>query len=228
MLSPSPRPRLLRRAALPCDTVELARYLLGKLIIRTFDTHRLCGRIVETEAYTQDEPACHAFIGQTRRNRSLFLRRGHAYVYLCYGTSYMLNVTSGDAGEGSGVLLRGLEPVSGFAQLAGSGSGARGRRMSNLTDGPGKLARALRVDLSLDGVDMTQTGPLSLAQDGFAGAKIGTSVRIGITKAAHLERRFFLCDNQFVSRHRGARARSSASGSASSGKPLSDPAGPCG
>ena len=95
----------LPRAALPESTVALARFLLGKLLVRDLDGAFALGRIVETEAYLDGDPACHAFRGMTPRNRSLFKEAGHAYVYLCYGTSYMLNVSSERRGTGAGVLL---------------------------------------------------------------------------------------------------------------------------
>jgi len=82
----------------PSDTVGLARALLGKVLVRDIGGSIAAGRIVETEAYLQHDPACHAFRGMTARNRSLFLEYGHAYVYLCYGTSYLLNVSSETAG----------------------------------------------------------------------------------------------------------------------------------
>ena len=91
---PLGRLRRLRRAELPADTVELARYLIGKVVVHDTDDGRLSGRIVETEAYPSGDSAGHAFRGETRRNRSLFLGRGHAYVYFTYGSSFMLNVTS--------------------------------------------------------------------------------------------------------------------------------------
>ena len=98
--------RHLRRAELPVDTVELARYLIGKVAVHDSDDGRLSGRIVETEAYPVGDSAGHALHGrETRRNRSLFLTRGHAYVYFTYGSSFMLNVTSEAAGVGAGVLL---------------------------------------------------------------------------------------------------------------------------
>src|SRR5271170_7307333 len=88
------RLRRLRRAELPVDTVRLARYLIGKVVVHDVDSGRLSGRIVETEAYPIGDAAGHAFRGETRRNRTLFLKRGLAYVYFAYGTSYLLNVTS--------------------------------------------------------------------------------------------------------------------------------------
>src|SRR5579859_1375040 len=99
------------------DTVGLARALLGKVLVREFGGIMAAGRIVETEAYVEGDPACHAFRGMTPRNRSLFLERGHAYVYLCYGTSYLLNVSSEEAGIGAGVLLRALQPLSGVERM---------------------------------------------------------------------------------------------------------------
>jgi len=107
----------LPRSAVPVSTVALARFLLGKLLVRDLDGAVAMGRIVETEAYLVGDPACHAFRGMTPRNRSLFKEAGHAYVYLCYGTSYLLNVSSERRGTGAGVLLRALEPLSGIDQM---------------------------------------------------------------------------------------------------------------
>ena len=99
---PERRIHPLERGTVPSDTVALARFLLGKIVVRRLEAGIAMGRIVETEAYLVGDPACHAFRGTTPRNRSLFLDVGHAYVYLCYGTSYMLNVTSERAGTGAG------------------------------------------------------------------------------------------------------------------------------
>src|SRR4030095_3070237 len=110
--------RRLTRAELPQDTVALARFLIGKAVVRVLPEGLLAGRIVETEAYIQGDAACHAFNGMTPRNRSLFLRHGHAYVYLAYGTSWMLNFSSEEEGVGSGVLVRALEPMTGLEMMA--------------------------------------------------------------------------------------------------------------
>ncbi len=104
----------LSRAALPVDTVSLARYLIGKILVREMAEGVASGRIVETEAYVVGDAAGHAYRGMTPRNRSLFLERGHAYVYLVYGSAYMLNVSSEIAGIGAGVLIRALEPRDGI------------------------------------------------------------------------------------------------------------------
>jgi DNA-3-methyladenine glycosylase len=180
------RLRRLRRAELPADTVELARYLIGKVVVHDTDSGRLSGRIVETEAYPVGDAAGHAFIGKTRRNQSLFLKRGHAYVYLCYGISFLLNVTSEVPGVGAGVLLRAIEPLQGI------GEGRLGR-------GPGRLTKALQVDLSHDGLDLCAAGPLWLAAIAQPAGAIGKSVRIGITRNAHRHLRFYETGNTHVS-----------------------------
>src|SRR5271170_5193993 len=108
------RLRRLRRVELPVDTVKLARYLIGKVVVHDVPAGRLSGRIVETEAYPIGDPAGHAFRGKTPRNNTLFLARGHAYVYFVYGSSFMLNVTSEARGVGGGVLLRALVPLEGI------------------------------------------------------------------------------------------------------------------
>src|SRR5258708_39466860 len=107
--------RVLDRAELRVDTVRLARFLIGKMVQRVLAAGVVSGRIVETEAYGIGDPAGHAYRGMTPRNRSLFLERGHAYVYLAYGSSFMLNVSSEMPGIGAGVLIRALEPVEGVA-----------------------------------------------------------------------------------------------------------------
>lgn len=145
------RLRRLRRAELPVDTVELARYLIGKVVVHDVDSGRLSGRIVETEAYPIGDATGHAFRGKTRRNRSLLLGRGHAYVYFSYGSSFLLNVTSEAPGVGGGVLLRAVEPLEGIELM----SGFRGApRLTHLGRGPGRLTKALQVDLRQDGLDL--------------------------------------------------------------------------
>src|SRR5262245_50600763 len=106
--------RLLARPELPEDTVALARYLIGRLVVRELPEGIASGRIVETEAYVVGDAAGHGYRGMTPRNRSLFLERGHAYVYLAYGLSYMLNVSSEREGTGTGVLIRAMEPLEGI------------------------------------------------------------------------------------------------------------------
>jgi DNA-3-methyladenine glycosylase len=198
-------PRPLARAELPIDTAEFARFLIGKLVVRELPEGVASGRIVETEAYVIGDAAGHAYRGMTPRNRSLFLERGHAYVYLAYGVSFMLNVSSEAPGIGAGVLIRALEPVEGVSIMRQNRSVERVR---DLTRGPGRLAQALRIDRSLDGLDLCEEGPLWLARDdrdpGQIGEEeIGESVRIGISRDAERVLRFYLRGSLFVS---GARA----------------------
>src|SRR5579883_2254462 len=168
----------LARSRLPIDTAALARYLIGKIVVRTLPEGIVSGRIVETEAYVIGDAAGHAFRGMTPRNRSLFLERGHAYVYLAYGVAYMLNVSSEARGTGAGVLIRALEPLDGIAIMQRN----RGiEKLRDLARGPGRLAAALRIDRRLDGIDLCRKGPLWLARDGKKRGEIGQSVRIGIS-----------------------------------------------
>lgn len=189
-------PALIRREEYPANPVTQARWLLGKLVVRHTAAGVMMGRIVETEAYLHNDAAAHSYRGPTPRNRSLFLQKGHAYVYIAYGVSMMLNVTAGEEGVGTGVLIRGLEPVAGVALMEEN----RGlTKLRDLTRGPGRLAQALAIDLSLQGHDLCRRGPLWLGKDGYKVRAIGKSKRIGITKNAEPLLRFFVKDNPFVS-----------------------------
>jgi DNA-3-methyladenine glycosylase len=186
----------LSRAALPADAAVLARYLLGKIVVRALPEGIVSGVIVETEAYISGDAAGHGYRGMTPRNRSLFLERGHAYVYLAYGISYMLNVSGGKAGIGTGVLIRALEPRDGIPIMRMN----RGiETLRDLARGPGRLAQAMRIDRRLDGIDLCREGPLWLAKGIRKAGAIGQSKRIGITKDADRVLRFYVRDNPFVS-----------------------------
>jgi DNA-3-methyladenine glycosylase len=193
----------IARGTVPQDTVTLARWLLGLVLIGKVRGVQVSGRIVETEAYLQHEPACHGFRGMTPRNRSLFLEHGRAYVYLCYGTSYLLNVSSEAAGIGSGVLLRALEPLTGIEQMR------RGRthvRPADVTRGPGRLAAAFHIDRRDDGRDLFTDSQLWIGSDSYEVADVGVSVRIGITKAVEERLRFFVAGSRFLSGPRSLNA----------------------
>ncbi|HTV59173.1 MAG TPA: DNA-3-methyladenine glycosylase [Verrucomicrobiae bacterium] len=191
---------MLRRSELPESAAELARFLIGKTLVRELTRggklRRIAARIVETEAYEPDDAAAHSFIGQTARNRSLFLERGHAYVYFCYGMHYMLNISAEAKGVGAGVLFRAAEPIEGVEWM-------RGFRVkenpAKIASGPGRLARAMRVQRALDGIDLTRLGELWLGTALRPVGAVGTSVRIGITKEAHRPLRFYERGNASVS-----------------------------
>jgi DNA-3-methyladenine glycosylase len=188
--------RRLQRSELPSDTAKLARYLIGKTLVHDLPQGRLSGRIVETEAYVVGDAAGHAFRGETPSNRSLFLNRGHSYVYFTYGSSFMMNVSSEKAGVGAGVLLRALEPLEGIALMKQH----RGvQRLLDLTRGPGRLADAMDIDKRFDGIDLCADGPHWLGVSVRRARPIGVSTRIGITREAHRLLRFYERGNPFVS-----------------------------
>lgn len=191
------RVRRLRRSELPAPTVELARFLIGKTLVRELPAGKIIGRIVETEAYPPGDAAGHAFRGETPRNRSLFLGRGHAYVYFSYGFFWLLNVSSERPGIGAGVLLRALEVVDGFGLIRGAGE--RTARHSDLARGPGRLGRALRIDRLFDGEDLCAKGPLWLGTELWPRKAVGVSVRIGISREIDRLFRFYEVGNPSVS-----------------------------
>jgi DNA-3-methyladenine glycosylase len=165
-------------------------------VVRETSKGILSGRIVETEAYPVGDAAGHAYRGETARNHALFLRPGHAYVYLAYGVSWMLNVSSEAEGVGAGVLIRALAPLEGIATMQ------RNRGIEALRDlarGPGRLAAAFDIDRRLDGVDLCRRGPLWLARDADDTPNPGTSTRIGLSREAHRRLRFYLRGDPFVS-----------------------------
>jgi DNA-3-methyladenine glycosylase len=190
------RLRRLRRAELPAHALQLARYLVGKVLVHDIDSGRLSGRIVETEAYPVGDAAGHAFHGKTRRNQSLFLKRGHAYVYFTYGSSFLMNVTSEAPGIGGGVLLRAVEPLQGVALMTRS---LGTTRLRDLGRGPGRLTKALRIDVRQDGLDLCAAGPLWLAATALKTGAVRKSVRIGITRDVDRLFRFYERGNAHVS-----------------------------
>lgn len=191
------RIRRLRRSELPVDTTDLARYLIGKTLVHDLPEGRLSGRIVETEAYPIGDAACHAFRGQTPRNRSLFLAHGHSYVYFAYGSCWMMNVSSEQHGIGGGVLIRALEPLQGIARMEKN----RGvTELLNLTRGPGRLAAAMGIDKALDGLDLcSRSSRIWLGTPVQLPGEIGITTRIGLSREAHRLLRFHERGNPFVS-----------------------------
>ena len=188
--------RRLGRPELPVETVPLARFLIGKLIVRRFVEGDAVARIVETEAYPPGDAAMHAFRGMTPRTKPLFLAPGHAYVYLCYGVSMMLNVASEPAGVGAAVLVRAAEPIAGVPLMM---ERRRTTRVPDLARGPGRLAQALEIDRRFDAIDLCTHEMLFLAADDAPAPEISESVRIGITKDADRVLRYFARGSRFVS-----------------------------
>jgi DNA-3-methyladenine glycosylase len=181
--------------------VEVARDLIGCVV-----EHRdMSGVIVETEAYHEEEPACHAFIGLTPRTRILFGPPGHAYVYRSYGIHAMLNAVCEPEGVGAAVLIRALQPLEGIeAMRARRGPiGDRPAREQELCSGPGKLTQALGVELTENGSDLYD-GPVRICppESAWLEPNVVAGTRIGITKAVKLPWRFSVVGNRNVSRPR--------------------------
>ena len=196
-------PARIARSSVPVDTVTLARYLLGKVLVHELDDATVTGRIVETEAYLPGDPACHAYRGMTTRNKTLFLEHGRCYIYLCYGTSYMLNLSSEQPGVGAGVLVRALQPLHGIDHMRRMSSRDRIR---DLARGPGRLTSAFNVDRRHDGLDLFSDPRLWIGSDDRPAEDIAHSVRIGISKAADERLRYFIPGNVFVSGPRALNA----------------------
>ncbi len=186
----------LARERLPGDTEELARFLIGKLVVRALPGGLAAGRIVETEAYLSGDEASHAFRGKTARNGVMFGPKGYAYVYLIYGMYYALNVSGGADGVGEAVLIRACEPVLGLDAMRHCRGEVPER---DLMRGPGRLTKALDIDRGLDGADLCARGPLWLSCDGHEPPECAISTRIGITRDAHRPLRFFVKGSRYVS-----------------------------
>lgn len=175
----------------------VARDLLGKLLLRETELGLCGGRIVETEAYlAQDDPACHAAKGQTRRNAAMFGPPGHLYVYSIHA-KWCLNAVTEPADCGSAVLIRAIEPLFGLEQMQARRPLSTPR---DLTRGPARLCAALDIDKEDDGKDLTTGQQIWIApSDSLEQLNIGVSNRIGVTSAHELQLRFYVRGNSFVS-----------------------------
>lgn len=191
--------RNLPRAFYQRDTITVAKDLLGKVLIHKINETLLAGRIVETEAYLgQGDAAAHSAKGPTNRNRVVFGPPGHAYVYFIYGMYECLNLVAEPNGTAGCVLIRAIEPLAGLDAMRLRRPKAT--RDRDLASGPGKLTLALGVTRALNGADVTR-GLLTVREFRHPAAlQIATSPRIGISASAHLPLRFYITDNEYVSR----------------------------
>jgi DNA-3-methyladenine glycosylase len=181
--------------------LEVAPELIGCVVVHG-DT---AGVIVETEAYHESEPACHAFSGLTPRTKTLFGAPGIAYVYRSYGIHALLNAVCEPAGVGAAVLIRALEPIAGIELMRERRGviGARPARDADLCSGPGKLTQALGIELGENGTPLAG-GPVRIGArtDQWLAPTVVQSTRIGITRAVDLRWRFSARGNGHVSRPR--------------------------
>jgi DNA-3-methyladenine glycosylase len=175
----------------------VARDLIGKVLVRRIGRQTLSGRIVETEAYTSDDPASHAFRGRTTRNQALFGEVGRAYIYQTHGMNFCLNAVARSRQPAGGVLIRALEPLEGVDLM----KRFRGLKdVRRLAKGPGNLGRAMRIDKRLYGADLTEPGPLFITESDAARPSVVRTTRVGVTSARERARRFLLEGSPFVSK----------------------------
>lgn len=189
-------------------TLDLARQLLGKMLVTvSTDNVVTAGIIVETEGYiAENDPACHAFTGITKRNAVMWGRAGHAYIYFTYGNHWMINVVSEGEGVAAAVLIRALQPVAGLELMRNRRNLASLKGLNhdrNLTNGPGKLCKALGVDGSLNGTDLQSNhlfiaiAPSAFELEPF---EVVETTRIGISRATEFPWRYYVKGNRFVSK----------------------------
>jgi len=201
--APNPLPRSFYEG----DSREVAPRLLNKLLVHG----ELAGRIVEVEAYAADEdPASHAFRGETARNRTMFGAPGLLYVYFTYGMHFCANAVCGDVGWAHAVLLRALHPVRGLDVMRARRPAAR--RDRDLANGPAKLCSAFAIDRDLDGADLvTDDRGVTIVDDGTPPPdEPGRSARIGISVAVDEAWRWYVPGDAHLSRPEPRRARAAA------------------
>ncbi|TDN61320.1 DNA-3-methyladenine glycosylase [Paraburkholderia sp. BL10I2N1] len=187
----------LSRGELPVDTVELARFMVGQYLVHDLPEGRICGRIVETEAYPLGDSTSHAFAGRRPHNGSMFLERGHAHVRLTYGTAWMLNMSSEHKDVGAGILIRAIEPLEGIGLMEARRPGVPRR---DLARGPGRLTAALGIGPSFDGADLCMGRGLWIGKvNGQEKVLVGVAKRIGLSREMHRPLRFYVQGSPYVS-----------------------------
>src|SRR5207248_2872241 len=185
------------------DPRQVARSLLGKVLVRGAGTRLRVGRIVEVEAYLgAADAAAHAAAGETTRNAVLFGSPGHAYIYLSYGLHYCLNVSCMPQGEAGCVLFRAVEPLAGLAEMARNRDLVLGKILNSraLASGPARLCQAFAITRTRDnGKDLTaESSDLRIVDDGCVPKSIAVTKRIGITKSPELPLRYYIKESEFI------------------------------
>ncbi|WGS53431.1 DNA-3-methyladenine glycosylase [Paraburkholderia sp. D15] len=196
-MSQPPLPILpLFRDDLPFDTVELARFMIGKYLVHDLPEGRISGRIVETEAYPVGDSTSHAFIGRRPYNEPMFRAPGYAYVRLTYGLSYMLNMSAEREETGAGILFRAIEPLEGLALVEARRPGVP---LRDLARGPGRLTTALGIGQSFNGHDLCAGRDLWIGVIERGEVPVGVTTRIGLSREMERPLRFFEPGSAFVS-----------------------------
>lgn len=194
----------LKREFYTRDVLAVAKELLGTILVKKEDEKILAGKIVEVEAYegTTDE-AAHTYGGKTKRNEVMFGEGGYLYVYFTYGNHFCVNVVSGVEGKGSGVLIRGIEPVEGIETMALNRFGKTEltqKEIYNLTSGPGKICKAFNIHKQHYGINLLSDYIFIVEGEKIKYDDIVVTKRVGITRSVDLPWRFYLKNNRYVSR----------------------------
>jgi DNA-3-methyladenine glycosylase len=197
-LTPLPRSFYLR------PTLKVAQDLLGKYFVRRINKKFLIGKIVEVEAYCQNDPASHSFRGKTQRNEMMFEKGGHLYVYFTYGMHFCANVVTGRENIGEAVLIRAVEPFVGMEVITKNRYpnllSQNRQSLMNLTNGPAKFCQAYDITKKENGVDLIG-GDIFIAEGGSLPYRsIGRSSRIGIRTGLEKKWRFFIKGNLWISK----------------------------
>ena len=187
-------------AILELKTIDVAKKLLGHFLVSKYNNKILVGKIVETEAYLYNDPACHSYKNKTKRNSMMYAQAGTSYVYFTYGMHYCINVVTSDFGIGEAVLIRALEPIAKIEQMQINRSKII---LTDLCSGPAKLTQALNITLKDNGINLLDiNSPIHLRynNDLINDNDIVQTQRIGISKAKDMPYRFYIKDSIFVSK----------------------------
>ncbi len=194
----------LKREFYTRPVITVAKELLGKVLVKRQGTKLLAGIIVELEAYDGSiDEAAHTFRGKTKRNEIMFGGGGFLYVYFTYGAHFCCNVVTGHEGEGTAILIRAVEPVSGIAEMSINRYGRdlkNEKEKLNLTSGPGKVCSSFSITKEHYGVDLTGDEIFILERPVLKEKDFAAVKRVGITKSIDLPWRFYILGNPYISR----------------------------
>ena len=186
------------------DLLTVAKELLGKVLVKKNPKSLFAVRIVEVEAYNGEiDKAAHSYGGKTERTKVMFNEGGYFYVYLTYGVHHCCNIVTGLEDKGTAVLIRAVEPLKGLDMMIKNRFGRKlknDKEIINLTNGPGKICKALGINRNHSGLDLTGDKIFLLDQPKVKASEIGISKRIGITRSTNYPWRFYIKENQFLSR----------------------------
>lgn len=186
------------------SATSVAKSLLGKIFVRKIKGKILSGSIVEVEAYDgKNDEASHSYNGRTNRNRTMFGKAGHLYVYFTYGMHFCSNVVTDKDNCGAAVLIRAIEPIDGINILAQNRFGKKSiseKELINLCNGPAKICQAFSITKENDGINLTGEEIYILDAPTVHEGSIVSTTRIGIKKSIDLPWRYYIKDNRYISK----------------------------